>query len=181
MPVLVSLALSTPDNPLVATSVQSPAQLLYLRWMLPPRIERGGGGMWILRGPFVVTSALLVVQPSPFFRLRAMCDHPATHNIPTAPAADSTSSSCFGIVRLPCAVFALGARCHRPSPLAVHAVFPFISARCVPSRFCSQHSCCLCAWCCPHVAWGRRGRCVDLAMALRSDFALLVVSLVCDV
>jgi hypothetical protein len=80
MPFLVSLALSTPDNPLVATSVQC------------PRVSRGGGGgMWILRGPFVVTSAFLVVQPPLFFRLRAMCDigacpppHPHPHPRPPA-------------------------------------------------------------------------------------------------
>ena len=40
---------------------------------------------------------------------------------------------------------------------------------------------CLCAWCWPRVAWGGGWWCVDLAMALRSDFAVLVFSLVCDV
>jgi hypothetical protein len=57
---------------------------------------------------------------------------------------------------------------------------PFMSPT-ICFLFFSQDSCCLCAWCWPRVAWGGGWWCVDLAMALRSDFAVLVFSLVCDV
>jgi hypothetical protein len=57
---------------------------------------------------------------------------------------------------------------------------PFMSPT-ICFLFFSQDSCCLCAWCWPRVAWGGGWWCVDLAMALRSDFAVLGFSLVCDV
>ena len=74
----------------------------------------GEGGLCVdlaraLRGDFALLVVSLVCDvwtrraPLP----GAAARHRATHNIPTTPAADGMSDSCFGIVRSPFTVFAL--------------------------------------------------------------------------
>ena len=158
MPVLVSLALSTPDNPLVATSVQSPAQLLSLRLVLSPRGLGKGGGVDL-------AMALRSDLPSSLFRLCAMrglgaCPSPALLPGILQP---TTSRRLQQLMVCHSVALALSVRpapfspwSTLSSPLAVHAIFSVIFARCVHSQLSRQH-CCICAWCCPHVAWVRGG------------------------
>jgi hypothetical protein len=118
-----------------------------------------GGGMWILRGPFVVTS------PSSLFRLCAMCElgaHPSLGLLPgiLQPTTSRrlqqlmvcrTLALALSVRLLPFSLWSPVASSKGGCPgCCLHRAIPH--SRCV---FCSQHSCCLCAWCCPHVAWGR--------------------------
>jgi hypothetical protein len=124
--------------------------------------ERGGGGMWILRWPFVVTSLSSLCRlcamcdldacPSPRRCCRASCNpqHPDVQPL----LVRRTVALALSVRPAPFSPWSA-----LSSPLAVHGVFPLtlISARCVPSRFSRQHSCCLCAGYCPRVASGGGG------------------------
>ena len=112
-----------------------------------------------------LSRALRSDLPSSLFRLCAMCDLGAHPSPALLPGIVQPTTSRRLQPLMVCRTLAL-ALSVRPglfsrwgtlsSPLAVHAAFSFLSARCV---FSSQLNCFVCAWCWPRVAWVR-GVCV---------------------
>jgi hypothetical protein len=125
-----------------------------------PSLSVTSGGY--LRG-HPLASALRSDLPSSLFRLCAMCDLGACPPLPLLPGILQPTTS-RRLQRLRVRRTVALALSVRPalfsrwgtlsSPFAVHAVFSFLSARCV---FSSQHNCFVCAWCRPLVAWVRGG------------------------